>query len=174
MSIQEAQPSLFRRRVRLAWVASLFAGVATASSVVAEPNLRTTDLHSGLHTFVGGSIVLLTLTEVGPPGSFSRATLSLYDDADRLLSSVTGVARRAKPVRIEFTLPANPPRVQVRASVSMTLIDGGSSAPVAGLESFDPLNLTMEPRIFCAPGSGRIDPETLCPDWEVESVASAE
>jgi hypothetical protein len=174
MSIHVLQRSKSRRRVLLACVATVLTGVAMAPSVGAQANLRTTEISTGLNTFIGGRLALLTVAETGPAGSSSNVTLSLYDEKDRLLARKVGVVSRARPVALEFTLPTSPKRVKLRGSVQFVMEDGGSSDPAAGLESFDPFNLTIEPRVFCAPGSGRTDPETLCPGWAVTSVTTIE
>jgi hypothetical protein len=117
----------------------------------------------------------VTVTELGARGVTSAVRVIFYDPEDRVIFRGEGVLQRGQPVHVELPLDMSGPRVQARASIRLVGQVERNTLPVMTLESLDPLTLTIEPRILCAPPAGRQGPVLpLCPEVVTRSFAAAE
>jgi len=154
--------SILGRRERglcvIACLACLFAPSLSGAQTIG------TALKTGVLTFGDGSVVRVTVSEIGARTAASSVEIVLHDAADQVVSSTKGVLRRGAPVRLELPLAKGVGFVQLRASIFIFGLTDQGSSPVAVLEDLDPNSLTVVPKVVCAAerptGSGGA--QTLC------------
>ena len=168
-------PAVVSSRTRSRGCLALIAlWLLAASSSGAQETVQTgVRMDTGLLTFFTGErrSAVVTVAEVGGLGVTSTVRVIFYDASDRVLLRDEQTLQRGHPARFELPLGMPERAVQVRASIRIVGAAGRYSAPIMVLEDVDAGTLTIEPRISCAPPSGRQGPVLpLCTDTHNSTI----
>jgi hypothetical protein len=128
-------------------------------------------MRSGLVSVFEGHSLLLTMSEIGALSARTRVRIQFHSDTDALVATTEGVLRRGSPVRLELAVPRGAGRVQARVTVTLIGPSNQDSAAVAVLEDIDPVSQTVGVRNLCGPPSDRDGAQTICPGWEIDTLA---